>query len=100
MNKKANEGKIILQRQDLRHLQWTKIRHSSGTAGSFLKATARIQGERLYNVDPLADRPVQCFVGSHSATEEQLSLSEGRSVIVRPPLTHQNEMDLINNQSS
>lgn len=69
MNKKANEGKIILQRQDLRHLQWTKIRHSSGTAGSFLKATARIQGERLYNVDPLADRPVQCFVGSHSATE-------------------------------
>ena len=48
MNKKTNDEKVILQLQDLRYLQWTKIRHSSGTAGSFLKATARIRGERWY----------------------------------------------------
>ena len=48
MNKKTNDEKVILQLQDLRHLQWTKIRNSSGTAGSFLKASARIRGERWY----------------------------------------------------
>jgi len=48
MNKKTNDEKVILQLQDFRHLQWTKIRHSSGTAGSFLKASARIRGERWY----------------------------------------------------
>lgn len=48
MGKKINDGKVILQLQDLRYLQWTKIRHSSSTAGSFLKASARIRGERWY----------------------------------------------------
>ena len=29
---------IIQEKQDLTHLSWSKIRNSSGTAGSFLKA--------------------------------------------------------------
>ena len=34
--------------QDLRFLEWSRIRHSSGTAGSFLKARQTIQGKTLY----------------------------------------------------
>ena len=36
---------IIKNKQDLTYLEWSKIRHSSGTAGSFLKATM-LEGER------------------------------------------------------
>ena len=32
----------------MRHLEWTKIRHSSGTAGSFLKAYSDLDGKRIY----------------------------------------------------
>ena len=31
--------RIIHEKQDLKYLQWSQIRSSSGTAGSFLKAT-------------------------------------------------------------
>ena len=41
-------GQIIKQRQDLTYLSWTKIRNSSGTAGSFFKAYAEIGDSRIY----------------------------------------------------
>ena len=37
---------MALEKQDLTYLTWSKIRHSSGTAGSFLKAYE--QGERVH----------------------------------------------------
>ena len=39
---------LILSKQDLTYLSWSKIRHSSGTAGSFLKATSELEGKKLY----------------------------------------------------
>lgn len=41
-------GQIIHELQDLRHLEWAKIRHSSGTAGSFLKSYSDSHGVRTY----------------------------------------------------
>ncbi len=41
-------GQIEKQIQDLRYLEWTKTRHSSGTAGSFLKAFETRGGRKLY----------------------------------------------------
>ena len=42
------ETKIIREKQDLTYLSWSKIRHSSGTAGSFLKATSALGGTKVY----------------------------------------------------
>ncbi len=39
---------LILEKQDLTHLSWSKIRHSSGTAGSFLKAYSELGGRKTY----------------------------------------------------
>lgn len=39
---------LILETQDLTYLEWSKIRHSSGTAGSFLKSTSEISGSKVY----------------------------------------------------
>lgn len=39
---------IIYEKQDLTYLSWAKIRHSSGTAGSFLKAYSELSGEKIY----------------------------------------------------
>jgi len=39
---------IIHERQDLTHLTWTKIRNSSGTAGSFLKAYSDLGEKKIY----------------------------------------------------
>lgn len=39
---------IIREKQDLTYLQWSKIRNSSGTAGSFLKATSELSGTKVY----------------------------------------------------
>lgn len=41
-------AKIIKELQDLRYLEWSKIRHSSGTAGSFLKSYEIINGRKKY----------------------------------------------------
>ena len=35
---------VIQEIQDLRLLDWSKVRHSSGTAGSFLKSREMIRG--------------------------------------------------------
>ncbi len=39
---------LITTRQDLTYLSWSKIRHSSGTAGSFLKADSQLGGKKIY----------------------------------------------------
>lgn len=42
---------IIYELQDLRYLEWAKIRHSSGAAGSFLKAYDDLtDGKRYYKL--------------------------------------------------
>lgn len=40
--------KIILEKQDLTYLEWSKIRNSSGTAGSLLKSTEERRGQKIY----------------------------------------------------
>ncbi|MBR3767015.1 MAG: hypothetical protein IKL10_02110 [Clostridia bacterium] len=39
---------IELQKQDLTYLNWAKVRNSSGTAGTFLKAYSEIAGQKTY----------------------------------------------------
>ncbi|MBR0165111.1 MAG: hypothetical protein IJQ12_10605 [Lachnospiraceae bacterium] len=41
-------GTVIEKLQDMRHLEWSKTRHSSGSAGSFLKAYEDTDGKRIY----------------------------------------------------
>ncbi|MBE5999596.1 MAG: hypothetical protein E7239_12390 [Sarcina sp.] len=43
-----NDRKVSLQVHDLRNLNWTKVRRSSGTAGSFLKASETRKGVHWY----------------------------------------------------
>lgn len=42
------QNQIIAEKQDLTWLSWSKIRNSSGTAGSFLKAYSDIGGIKTY----------------------------------------------------
>lgn len=39
---------LLLEKRDYTYLSWSKIRSSSGTAGSFLKATETIKGRKVY----------------------------------------------------
>ena len=39
---------LIREKQDLTYLNWSKIRNSSGTAGSFLKAYSELGGNKIY----------------------------------------------------
>lgn len=39
---------IIRDKQDMTYLSWSKIRNSSGTAGSFLKAYSELGGKKTY----------------------------------------------------
>lgn len=39
---------LYIENQDYTYLNWNKIRSSSGTAGSFLKATENISGKKIY----------------------------------------------------
>lgn len=39
---------VICEKQDLTFLTWSKIRNSSGTAGSFLKAYSELGGRKIY----------------------------------------------------
>lgn len=39
---------MIMQKQDLTYLSWSKIRNSSGTAGSFLKSYSDLGGKKIY----------------------------------------------------
>ncbi|MBQ9060954.1 MAG: hypothetical protein IJ128_07410 [Firmicutes bacterium] len=40
--------KVIRELQDLRYLEWSKVRKTSGTAGSFLKSQEAREGRKLY----------------------------------------------------
>ena len=42
------ETKVVREKQDLTYLNWSRIRHSSGTAGSFLKASSELGGTKIY----------------------------------------------------
>lgn len=42
------EDQIIFEIQDLTYLNWSKVRNSSGTAGTFLKAYTEISGKKTY----------------------------------------------------
>ncbi len=42
------DDKIIHEKQDFTHLKWSKYRHSSGTAGSFLKAYESRNGVKVF----------------------------------------------------
>ena len=42
------ETRIVHEKQDLTYLNWSKIRNSSGTAGSFLKASSELGGQKIY----------------------------------------------------
>ncbi len=42
------KDQVVLDKQDLTYLAWTKIRNSSGTAGSFLKAFSDLEGKKIY----------------------------------------------------
>ena len=42
------KDQIIKQKQDLTYLEWSKIRHTSGTAGSFLKSYEKIGNTKTY----------------------------------------------------
>lgn len=39
---------LILEKQDLTYLSWAKVRNSSGTAGSYLKAYSELGGKKIY----------------------------------------------------
>ena len=39
---------LVTELQDLRHLEWSRIRNSSGTAGSYLKSYGIIDGNKIY----------------------------------------------------
>ena len=41
-------GNIIHEFQNMTYLNWSQIRNSSGTAGSFLKAYSEIGGRKMY----------------------------------------------------
>lgn len=42
------DSQLILEKQDMTYLSWSKIRHSSGTAGSFLKSYSELGGKKIY----------------------------------------------------
>ena len=50
-------GTVWREKQDLTYLRWSHLRHSSGTAGIFLKAESSLSGDKIYytlsNFDPM-----------------------------------------------
>ena len=84
---------VILEVQDLRYLTWARIRNSSGTAGSYLKAYETIGGvKRYYKLaseneasafDVMEDRPVQCFFGGRSASDNLKLIPREQKPVLR-----------------
>ena len=60
--------RIMKEKQDLTYLQWSHIRSSSGTAGTFLKSESTLNGVKKYyklsNFDP-----VKGFIGHECINE-------------------------------
>lgn len=42
------DSQLVFEKQDLSYLTWSRIRNSSGTAGSFLKAYSELGGTKVY----------------------------------------------------
>ena len=42
------DKQVIIEKQDLTKLNWSKIRNSSGTAGSFLKSFSKEGNKKIY----------------------------------------------------
>ena len=42
------QGDIILEKQDLSYLSWARVKNSSGTAGSYLKAYSDLGERKIY----------------------------------------------------
>ncbi len=59
---------LIKEKQNLTYLEWSKIRHSSGTAGSFLKATSDIMGDKTYY--KLSNYDSQTGIVGHESVNE------------------------------
>lgn len=59
---------IIHEKQDLTYLNWSKVRHSSGTGGSFLKASSELGGIKVYYKLSNYDR-VRGVIGHESVNE-------------------------------
>ena len=59
---------VILEKQDLTYLNWSKIRNSSGTAGSFLKAYSELGGAKIYY--KLSNYDSICGVVGHESVNE------------------------------
>ncbi len=61
-------GQIVLDKQDLTYLNWAKVRNSSGTVGTFLKAYFELAGRKTYY--KLSDYDtVKGIVGHESVNE-------------------------------
>ena len=61
-------NQVILEKQDLTYLNWAKVRNSSGTAGTFLKAYTELAGQKMYY--KLSDYDtVKGIVGHESVNE-------------------------------
>ena len=61
-------NQVILEKQDLTYLNWAKVRNSSGTAGTFLKAYTELAGQKMHY--KLSDYDtVKGIVGHESVNE-------------------------------
>ena len=61
-------NQVILDKRDLTYLNWAKVRNSSGTAGTFLKAYTELAGQKMYY--KLSDYDtVKGIVGHESVNE-------------------------------
>ena len=63
--------RIIHDLQDMTHLSWAKVRHSSGTAGSFLKAYDDVGGKRIYY--KLSDYDAVLGIVGHECVNELIT---------------------------
>lgn len=62
------DNKVISEKQDLTYLNWSHIRSSSGTAGTFLKSKSELNGKKTYY--KLSDYdPVKGVVGHECINE-------------------------------
>ena len=59
---------LIKEKQNLTYLEWSKIRKSSGTAGSFLKSASEISGDKIYYKLSNYDQ-IEGVVGHESVNE-------------------------------
>lgn len=59
---------LIKEKQDLRYLKWSHIRSSSGTAGTFLKSSSELNGEKKYY--KLSNFDIEKGVTGHECVNE------------------------------